>query len=117
MRIFRRVLLLGMLLATCTGCTLERSWFQMNSNSPMPFFGFDFRLPRKTTNVEPVSHEQKLAEHWNSELEIRAVSNQLETADSPSENLLSKLPKISNLTQREKTETLTFTGPKAKFSP
>lgn len=113
----RNFILFGMLAVLCTGCSLERSWFQMSSNSPMPFFGLDFRLPRKTTSVEAVNHEQKLAQHWNSEAEIKTVSHSKDSASNQNENLLSKLPKFSDLTQREKTESLSFDGPKARFAP
>lgn len=36
-----------------SGCAVDRTFFSMSSDSPMPFFGFDLRLPRRTTQVDP----------------------------------------------------------------
>ncbi len=36
------------LLLLCSGCESGRQWFQMSSDSPMPFFGFDL-LPRRSS--------------------------------------------------------------------
>ena len=45
----RRLALLGAVAgaATASGCASARSFFQMSSDSPMPFFGIDFTLPPK----------------------------------------------------------------------
>ena len=37
--------------AVSVGCELDRPNFQMNSNSPTPFFGFDLLPKRKTTSL------------------------------------------------------------------
>lgn len=47
-----RTNILALLAVTCvastlTGCANLRSFFQMSSDSPMPFFGVDFALPPK----------------------------------------------------------------------
>ncbi|MFN0199043.1 MAG: hypothetical protein ACKVT0_20025 [Planctomycetaceae bacterium] len=34
-----------MLAICCTGCRWDRSYFQFDSNSQIPFFGLEFRLP------------------------------------------------------------------------
>ena len=36
---------------TCCGCEIGRQHFQMNSNSPTPFFGIDLMPRRKTTSI------------------------------------------------------------------
>ncbi len=36
---------------TCSGCEIGRQHFQMNSNSPSPFFGIDLMPRRKTTSI------------------------------------------------------------------
>ncbi len=38
-----------------SGCEIGRSHFQMNSNSPSPFFGIDLMPRRSTTSVDPQS--------------------------------------------------------------
>lgn len=46
-----------LLVSACglSGCELGRSHFQMNSNSPSPFFGIDLMPRRSTTSVDPQS--------------------------------------------------------------
>lgn len=46
------VLLASLLLS---GCEIGRSHFQMNSNSPTPFFGIDLMPRRSTTSLDPQS--------------------------------------------------------------
>ena len=44
---------LVVLCLTCSqGCQVSRSWFQMDSNSSTPFFGFDL-MPRRTALLTP----------------------------------------------------------------
>ena len=39
-------------LAVClSGCQVRRTWFQMDSNSPVPFFGIDL-LPRRSAQLQ-----------------------------------------------------------------
>ena len=38
-----------------SGCELGRSHFQMNSNSPTPFFGIDLMPRRSTSSIDPQS--------------------------------------------------------------
>lgn len=46
-----------LLVSACgmSGCEIGRSHFQMNSNSPSPFFGIDLMPRRSTTSVDPQS--------------------------------------------------------------
>ena len=46
-----RVLAVLAICAVSVGCELDRPNFQMNSNSPTPFFGFDLLPKRKTTSL------------------------------------------------------------------
>ena len=52
--------LLAVLLAANSGCQLNRSFFQMDSNSRMPFLGVDLtpRWPRRSSSVDGVSRLQ-----------------------------------------------------------
>ncbi len=113
----RRVLLPSLFLIVCctaNGCSLDRTWFQMSSNSPMPFFGFDLRLPRRTSQIEEaVTHEEQLASHWNNENSVQPVSNK----KSHSKATFLNLPRISTLIQKHPEEELSFTGPKTPFAP
>lgn len=43
-----QALLLAVAMTLCSGCESGRQWFQMSSDSPMPFFGFDL-LPRRSS--------------------------------------------------------------------
>ena len=62
------------LCAALSGCDLARPNFQMNSNSPIPFFGIDLLPRRKTTSlVNPPAGEQ-----WTSSA---AVTGELQTVD------------------------------------
>lgn len=51
MRKFTRFTLLLLLVSSASGCEIGRSWFSMNSDSPMPFFGFDLMPRRRTTEL------------------------------------------------------------------
>lgn len=46
-----RVLVVVAICAASVGCELNRPNFQMNSNSPVPFFGIDLLPRRKTTSL------------------------------------------------------------------
>ncbi len=74
------VCLLALLaLAAFSGCQFNRSFFQMDSNSRVPFFGFDL-LPRKQSSSPPsVNRYQNdpIAEHAR-------VSTPNEVAPQPS---------------------------------
>lgn len=113
----RRFLLPSLFLIVCctvTGCSLDRTWFQMSSNSPIPLFGFDLRLPRKTSRVEEsVTHEEQLATHWDSENAVQPVSHK----KSHSKTTFLNLPRISTLIEKHPEEELSFTGPKSPFAP
>lgn len=111
----RRFLLPSLFLIVCctsAGCSLDRTWFQMSSNSPVPFFGFDLRLPRKTSQVEPVTHEEQLASLWDSENLVQPVSSK----KNQSEATFLNLPRISDLLENRQEEELSFTGPKSPFA-
>lgn len=100
------------LLATClvplTGCQVGRTWFQMDSNAPMPFFGFDL-LPRRTVELTPPSTENVA---WgtpeSSPARIHQVSDRF-----VGEGRELKLPHISS---RSDEEEVSVTGPKPVFS-
>ena len=59
--------------ATCSGCEVGRQHFQMNSNSPTPFFGIDLLPRRKTTSIVSPPTGQQLAS-------ADAVAGEIETA-------------------------------------
>jgi hypothetical protein len=59
--------------ATCSGCEIGRQHFQMNSNSPTPFFGIDLMPRRKTTSIMSPSTDRQLAS-------ADAVDAEIETA-------------------------------------
>ncbi|RLS56331.1 MAG: hypothetical protein DWH91_07045 [Planctomycetota bacterium] len=44
---------LALLLSTLSGCEVGRSFFQMSSDSPVPFFGVDLMPRRKTSQYRP----------------------------------------------------------------
>jgi hypothetical protein len=52
--------LLGAVLLVAPGCQLNRSFFQMDSNSRVPFFGVDLApsLPKRSSSVDGVSRLQ-----------------------------------------------------------
>jgi hypothetical protein len=52
--------LLAAVLLSAPGCQLNRSFFQMDSNSRVPFFGVDLApsLPRRSSSVDGVSRLQ-----------------------------------------------------------
>ncbi|QDT35092.1 hypothetical protein Mal48_43670 [Thalassoglobus polymorphus] len=119
MRTSRKTLVLivvGTLCSGSVGCALDRTSFQMNSNSPMPFFGFDFRLPRKTSQVETLSHEEQLATNWDNQEVVRPVSHKKSSAPTQPATQRLQLPKISTLLESGQEEELSFTGPKAPFT-
>lgn len=49
------LLALGAVLMLSPGCAVDRSFFQMDSNSGVPFFGFDLIPRRKVGAVVPSS--------------------------------------------------------------
>lgn len=107
------------LILICTsleGCTLDRTWFQMSSNSPMPFFGLDFRLPRKTSQVETLIPEEHLAQDWAGSGEIQAVSERTKEVSESSVFKQLRLPRISSQLHGREEDELTFTGPIPPFS-
>ena len=50
-----------MICAASCGCELDRPNFQMNSNSPNPFFGIDLLPRRKTTSIVSPQAGQQVA--------------------------------------------------------
>ena len=56
-----RVLVLLTLGGGLCGCELDRPNFQMNSNSPTPFFGFDLLPRRRTTSIAQPPTLQQMA--------------------------------------------------------
>lgn len=68
---------LRVVLALCvsfSGCEFGRSHFQMNSNSPTPFFGIDLLPRRKTTSIATPPVGQQMAS-------AAAVSGEIHTVD------------------------------------
>jgi hypothetical protein len=59
-RTARSGLLLAAVVLLAPGCQLNRSFFQMDSNSRVPFFGVDLApsLPRRSSSVDGVSRLQ-----------------------------------------------------------
>ncbi len=51
LRAVARMLAISIACGVMVGCELDRPNFQMNSNSPTPFFGFDLLPRRKTTSI------------------------------------------------------------------
>lgn len=57
------------------GCQIDRSYFRMDSNSPVPFFGFDL-IPRKTSAVVPEDGSVRLASHREHDARRTAADEQ-----------------------------------------
>jgi hypothetical protein len=57
-----------------SGCELDRPNFQMNSNSPTPFFGFDLLPRRKTTSIVSPQAGQQVASSPHVTGDIETVS-------------------------------------------
>lgn len=78
LRAVARMLALLVACGAVSGCELDRPNFQMNSNSPAPFFGIDLLPRRKTTSlVSPQAGQQVVCEE--------AHTGSIETAaDTPS---------------------------------
>ena len=73
-----RMLVVVAACSVVSGCELGRSTFQMNSNSPMPFFGFDLLPRRKTTSIVSPQAGQQVAS-------AESVPSGIETtSDTPS---------------------------------
>ena len=73
-----RLLVVLAMCASLGGCEFGRSHFQMNSNSPTPFFGIDLIPRRKTTSIVTPLTGQQLAS-------AEAVAGEVETAsETPS---------------------------------
>lgn len=99
---------LGICLCSLTGCQVGRTWFQMDSNSPMPFFGFDL-LPRRTVELTPPGEEDaSVPVSAAGPSRIQQVSDRF--FDTGREL---KLPHVS---LRGDEESVTFSGPQPVFS-
>ena len=55
------LLAVAYVVSTATGCANLRSFFQMSSDSPMPFFGVDFTLPPKLGSANETRSADDLA--------------------------------------------------------
>ena len=112
-----RLFIVLMAACLCPGCALDRTWFQMSSNSPMPFFGFDLRLPRKTSQMEPLGENAGLAKSEADASQVRPVVNKtfVKTTQQSSQPL--SFRRISTLLENGEAEEITFTGPKPPFVP
>ena len=114
----RRLLLMVMLCGLClpaSGCAVDRTWFQMNSNSPMPFFGFDLRFPRKTAQTEPISPAKQLAIETDGTDVTRPVANISDSRDTKNKTQSLQLPRITLPIGRPTEEELSLSGPTAPF--
>lgn len=56
-RKFGTAVALFLITQSLTGCANLRSFFEMSSDSPVPFFGFDLKLPPKFSAVDPPRDE------------------------------------------------------------
>lgn len=114
----RSLLLLVMfcgLFMSASGCTVDRTWFQMNSNSPMPFFGFDLRFPRKTAQMEPLNPSKQLAIETDGSDVTRPVAEISDSRETKSKTQALQLPRITLPIGRRTEEELSLTGPAAPF--
>ena len=72
------------------GCQIDRSYFQMDSNSPVPFFGFDL-IPRKMSAVDSPEGSVRLASHT----EQKAHRPSDDDVDSPRRIIPLELPRLT----------------------
>ncbi len=61
--------------ATSSGCEFGRSHFQMNSNSPMPFFGIDLVPRRKTTSLGHPPREARVGSTEAARVNVQTVAH------------------------------------------
>lgn len=99
-----------LLLFAClfSGCQVGRSWFHMDSNSGMPFFGLDLLPRRETTlNIDPRRPERR-----------QAPAEELEQIRPASEKRVQpvELPRLTEVLGGEDEDvSLTIDGPPAEF--
>ena len=106
MSAWNRLAMIAAITLISAGCAVDRPWFQMNSNSPMPFFGFDV-MPRRSAMVDGASEDQSLVVDNHSETPVQQ-------ANSKSPEMTSRtlhLKAFSNLLDSE--EEFALTEPEA----
>ena len=99
------------------GCQSGRQWFQMDSNSGMPQFGFDL-MPRRTTQLT-LPHADDLPPtesqfNGTARPTVQPVSNQIQPGRTWSKEL--KLAPIPKWSDRNEEESISFTGPDSPFT-
>ena len=105
-----KIVFLIVFMTTLSGCSLDRTWFSMNSNSPMPFFGFDLRFPpKKTTRLDIDESSQHLVN-----AERQDCKRRVKNLESVSTKEVLTFPKLGDRKNSE--QKLTFTGPQPPFS-
>lgn len=113
MRLICRPICLGLtclMLLSSSGCQTGRQWFQMDSNSATPYFGFEL-MPRKTSLVVPTNSDPQ-APHVNG----RPIA-ELTNGRSPSfETNPIILPRLSLIQSSERLEDVSLSGPQSVFS-
>ncbi|TWT58654.1 hypothetical protein KOR42_20360 [Thalassoglobus neptunius] len=100
-----------------SGCTVGHTWFQMNSNSPMPFFGFDL-LPRRSTSAKVDPSQTHFVKNTETKRAATSTVSSGVASNSP-DNSTGKLRlrRISDFLTGSREEEIDLTGPQYPFAP
>jgi hypothetical protein len=111
-----RFALMALLLLVCSGCEVGHSWFNMSSDSPMPWFGFDLMPRRRSTSLVIPQADQNVREiPTAAKFSTQPVSDVRRPERNVSRELF--LPSIPAFFDGNPEEELTFTGPTGAFAP
>ncbi|MEW4488097.1 hypothetical protein AB1L42_08445 [Thalassoglobus sp. JC818] len=100
-----------------SGCTVGNTWFQMNSNSPMPFFGFDL-LPRRSTSAKFDPSQAHLVKDSQSDRAATSTVSPGLASSSPNKATGElRLRRISDFLTGNREEEIDLTGPQYPFAP
>jgi hypothetical protein len=104
-----------LILLSVSGCEMGRSWFNMSSNSPMPWFGFELVPKRRTSQLTvPQPGDRDFQTRGADRAVTQAVSQQAPKERRWSHEL--RLPSVSPFFDGQNDEELSFTGPTSAFS-
>ena len=102
-----------------TGCALNHSWFHMDSNSPMPFFGFELK-PRKAASTTPKDTTHQLVSHRSgpSVKSFHPVQGTLPSRDATAApTKILKLRNLSEILNGDDEKDISLTAPMSPFQP